>query len=311
MKAGIIGGAGYAAGELIRLLCRHSELTLAFVTSKSQVGKSVRDFHGDWEIPSNLNFVANHHFEIDVLFLCGGHGYSKAFFDEHTVPVDVIVIDLSTDFRTDESFVYGLPEMNGRKLSNRIANPGCFATAIQLALLPVLEYINGVVHIHAITGSTGAGQALSETGHFSWRSSNVSSYKVLEHQHLTEIEHTFSKNKSTITELNFVPLRGPFTRGIFCTSYFDTNLSQEQVSELYNDFYSNTTFTKVVPDVDLKQVVQTNFCLVEPKVIKNKLVITSAIDNLLKGAAGQAIQNMNLRFGFAENLGLNLKPGGY
>ncbi len=309
MKAGIIGGAGYTAGELISLLSRHPEMEFAFVTSESQKGKLVREFHGDWGIPSNLNFSNEYHFDLDVLFLCGGHGYSKSFLQNNKVPAGVLLIDLSTDFRTNNSFVYGLPEINAEKLTNRIANPGCFATAIQLALLPVVKGINGAVHVNAITGSTGAGQSLSETAHFSRRSSNVSSYKVLEHQHLDEIENTFSQNKSTITELNFVPVRGPFTRGIFCTSYFDTDLNQKQVLELYNDFYSGTAFTKVVANVDLKQVVQTNFCLVEPKIIKNKLVITSVIDNLLKGAAGQAVQNMNLCCGFAEELGLNLKPG--
>jgi len=311
MKAGIIGGAGYAAGELISLLSRHPEVEIAFVTSKSQAGKSVREFHTDRGIPAELNFEIEHHFEIDVLFLCGGHGYSKTFFLENTIPAHITVIDLSTDFRTDESFLYGLPEINGKKTSNRIANPGCFATAIQLALLPVLEHVNGQVHINAITGSTGAGQALTETGHFSWRSSNVSSYKVFEHQHLVEIENTFSGRNASITELNFVPLRGPFTRGIYCTSYFDTELNQKEVTEMYHDFYYGTAFTKIASGVDLKQVVQTNFCLVEPKVIKNKLVVTSVIDNLLKGAAGQAVQNMNLQFGFPEEMTLNLKPGGY
>ena len=262
MKAGIIGGAGYAAGELISLLSRHPEIELAFVTSKSQKGKSVQAFHGDFGISSSLYFIAEHHFAIDVLFLCGGHGYSKMFFSKNEVPAEVTVIDLSTDFRTSEAFVYGLPELNGKKLSNRIANPGCFATAIQLALLPVLTQINGSVHVNAITGSSGAGQALSETGHFSWRSSNVSSYKVLEHQHLAEIENTFSQNKSTITELNFVPVRGPFTRGIFATSYFDTDLNQKQASELYRDFYETAAFTKVTSEVDLKQIIQRNFCLI-------------------------------------------------
>jgi len=312
MKVGVIGGAGYAAGELISILSRHPEVNFSFITSNSQAGKSVRAFHGDWGIPSDLKFVSEHDVNVDVLFLCGGHGYSKTFLTENSVPESVTVIDLSTDFRTDAAFVYGLPEINAKKLTNRIANPGCFATAIQLALLPVLGAVNGAVHVNAITGSTGAGQALSDTGHFSWRSANVSSYKVLDHQHLNEIEHTFGQQKSTVSEVNFIPLRGPFTRGIFCTSYFDTDLTQKQASEMYLDFYSSAAFTKVVEStVDLKQVVQTNFCLVEPRIIKNKLVITSAIDNLLKGAAGQALQNMNLHFGFPETTALNLKPGGY
>lgn len=312
MKAGVIGGAGYAAGELISILSRHPEVEFSFITSNSQAGKSVREFHGDWGIPSELKFVKEHDSAVDVLFLCGGHGYSKTFLSENNIPDAVTVIDLSTDFRTDSSFVYGLPEINAKKLTNRIANPGCFATAIQLALLPVLEHVNGAVHVNAITGSTGAGQALSDTGHFSWRSANVSSYKVLDHQHLNEIEHTFGQQKSTVSEVNFIPLRGPFTRGIFCTSYFDTDLSQKQVTEIFNDFYGGAAFTKVTDStVDLKQVVQTNFCLIEPKIIKNKLVITSAIDNLLKGAAGQAVQNMNLRFGLPEETALNLKPGSF
>lgn len=312
MKVGVIGGAGYAAGELISILSRHPEVEFSFVTSNSQTGLSVRDFHSDFGIPSDLKFVKEHNSGIDVLFLCGGHGNSKKFLEDNEVPAEVTIIDLSADFRTDSTFVYGLPEINAKKLSSRIANPGCFATAIQLALLPVATEINGEVHSNAITGSTGAGQALSDTGHFSWRSANVSTYKVFEHQHLNEIESTLRSFGSTITDLNFIPVRGPFTRGIFATSYFDTDLTDKQSFELFSDFYSGAAFTKVSKDpIDLKRVTQTNLCLIHTEVQKGKLIITSAIDNLIKGAAGQAVQNMNLRFGFQESSGLNLKPGGF
>ena len=312
MKVGVIGGAGYAAGELISLLSRHPEVELEFVTSNSQNGSSVRNFHSDFGIPDSLEFVKTHQCEVDVIFLCGGHGNSKKFLEENNIPDSVTIIDLSTDFRVDPSFVYGLPEINADKLTNRIANPGCFATAIQLALLPLTKEIKGEVHVHAITGSTGAGQALSSTNHFAWRDSNVSSYKVLDHQHLTEMEHTLNASGSTAEAINFVPVRGPFTRGIFATSYFQTDLTTKEVLDIYSDFYSGAAFTHVHnSNIDLKQVVQTNYCLIHPEVIKGKLVVTSVIDNLLKGAAGQAVQNMNLRFGFPEKMGLNLKPGSY
>lgn len=317
IKAGIIGGAGYVARELTALLARHPEVELVAATSNSQEGKVVAEFLGDAAISEGLVFKKKLEEKVDVLFLCGGHGQSAVYLAENEVPEQTVVIDLSTDFRTDASFVYGLPEVNatsydtagGSNGVNRIANPGCFATAIQLALLPALKVIAGPVHVHAITGSTGAGQALSETGHFSWRQDNLSTYKVFEHQHLTEILHTFSQQGNPLKELNFIPLRGPFTRGIFATVYFDCNLTQKEVLDLYNEFYKDAPFTQVQADaVDLKQVVNTNFCLLNPQVINGKLIVTAAIDNLLKGAAGQAVQNMNIRFGISQKSGLELKP---
>lgn len=313
IRIGIIGGGGYVARELISLLCRHPKAKLVFVTSNSQVNRSVQSVHKDVEIPADLVFTANMNPSIDVLFLCGGHGFSQQFLAENEISSTVTIIDLSTDFRTDETFSYGLPEINAYQyangLSKRIANPGCFATAIQLGILPVLSEIHNSVHIHAITGSTGAGQSVSETSHFSWRENNVSSYKVLEHQHLTEITHTFKQRNWSNPELNFIPIRGSFTRGIFATIYFDCNLSQQEVNQIYTSFYAESPFVMISEqDIDLKQVVNTNYCILQPKIVKNKLVITSVIDNMLKGAAGQAIQNMNIAVGLDQKTGLNLKP---
>lgn len=309
LKVGIIGGAGYAAGELISLLVRHPNVEVTLVTSNSQVGKSVAIFHSDWGIPSELLFQEKYSGGVDVLFLCGGHGFSKEFMSENAIDKNVSVIDLSMDFRVDDSFVYGLPELPTYRTSTRIANPGCFATAIQLALLPMVKQVNGEVHINATTGSSGAGQALSPTGHFSQRANNLSAYKVFDHQHEIEMKHTFQQQGGTISDLNFIPQRGAFTRGIFVTAYFQCDWSQDKINQAYNDYYFGKPFTQVVnQSPDLKQVVQTNQCLIHAERIKDKLVVTSVIDNLLKGAAGQAVQNMNNHFGFDETLGLNLKP---
>lgn len=309
IKAGIIGGAGYVARELIALLARHPEVNLVAATSNSQEGKSVGQFLGDSAVAESLVFKKKLDEQVDVLFLCGGHGQSAVYLSENEVKQETVVIDLSTDFRTDASWIYGLPEVNAANYGNRIANPGCFATAIQLALLPALKLIKGAVHVNAVTGSTGAGQALSDTGHFSWRQDNLSTYKVFDHQHLKEILHTFSQQGNPVGELNFIPLRGPFTRGIFATVYFDCQLSQEDAFELYSDYYSEAPFTKVQKEaVDLKQAVNTNFCVLNPQIVNGKLVVTAAIDNLLKGAAGQAVQNMNIRFGLDQVAGLRLKP---
>lgn len=308
-KVGVIGGAGYAAGELISLLARHPEVELSYVTSNSQVGKSVAAFHSDFDVPNDLNFVLEHSNNVDVLFLCGGHGFSKTFLTENNIPEQVVIIDLSMDYRVDASFTYGLPELPGYSPSNRIANPGCFATAIQLGILPMVDKIKGDIHVQATTGSSGAGQALSATGHFSWRANNLSTYKVFEHQHEIEMLHNFKAQGGTFEDFFFVPMRGAFTRGIFVTSYFDCDLSQGEVDTIFENYYKNAAFTRVVKEaIDLKQVVQTNYCLVLAQRLKNKLIVTTAIDNLLKGAAGQAVQNMNNVFGFKETLGLNLKP---
>lgn len=312
--AGIIGAAGYAARELIGLLVRHPEIALTDLVSESQAGKSAAHFHKDFEIPGDLAFSQVLSGSPDVLFLCGGHGASEKYLNQSAVGDDTVIIDLSMDFRTHENFVYGLPELHKGCVNKRIANPGCFATAIQLGMLPMLGVQDSDWHVTAITGSSGAGQALQETSHFSWRENNVSSYKVFEHQHLVEINHHGKKcaakqGKNPMPKLHFIPLRGPFTRGIFATLYCETTLSDSEVKQLYKTYYNDATFTKVVAtEPDLKQVTGTNYCLIFPRVIDGKLVITTVIDNLLKGAAGQAVENMNTVFGFAPETGLNLKP---
>ncbi len=313
-KAAIIGAAGYVARELIGILVRHPEIQIEQAVSSSQHGTSVSGFHHDYGIPSALVFSEKWDKTVDVLFLCGGHGHSKQFLAENPVGEETLVVDLSMDFRTDADFVYGLPEIHGGNVSNRIANPGCFATAIQLAMLPMLGISESDWHIHAMTGSSGAGQQLQTTSHFSWRADNVSSYKVFDHQHLIEIKHHGQKlatkqGNNALPEINFIPLRGPFTRGIFATLYCETQKSEAEIQQLYKDYYADSAFTKVVsPEPDLKQVTGTNFCLLHPRVINGKLFITSIIDNLLKGAAGQAVENTNAFFGFAPETGLQLKP---
>lgn len=311
---GIIGAAGYAARELIGLLVRHPNVRITDLVSESQVGTSVGHFHKDFGIPEELNFSSVLSVSPDVLFLCGGHGASQKYLNHNAIGNDAVIIDLSTDFRTHEDFVYGLPELHKGAVSKRIANPGCFATAIQLGIFPMLGTVSSDWHVTAITGSSGAGQALQETNHFSWRDNNVSSYKVFEHQHLVEINHHGKKcadeqGSFPMPKLHFIPLRGPFTRGIFATLYCDTTLSDTEVKQMYGAYYDGAAFTKVVAtEPDLKQVTGTNYCLIFPRVIDGKLVVISVIDNLLKGAAGQAVENMNAVFGFAPETGLNLKP---
>lgn len=313
-KAAIIGAAGYVARELIGLLVRHPEIRIEQAVSSSQHGTSVAAFHHDFGIPAELTFSEKWDKEVDVLFLCGGHGHSKQFLADHPVSEQTLVVDLSMDFRTDAAFVYGLPEIHRGKVTNRIANPGCFATAIQLGMLPMLGVSGSDWHIHAMTGSSGAGQQLQSTSHFSWREDNVSTYKVFDHQHLLEIEHhgrTLAGQQGSVElpPINFIPLRGPYTRGIFATLYCETQLSETEIQQRYQEYYADAAFTKVVSaEPDLKQVTGTNFCFLYPRVIAGKLVITSIIDNLLKGAAGQAVENTNAFFGFAPATGLQLKP---
>ena len=319
VKVGIIGGAGYTAGELIRLLINHPQVEIAFIHSTSNAGNLVCDVHGGLIGETDLRFSAEYDLTaIDALFLCSAHGQSRKFWEDNPAPVTLKIIDLAQDFR-DEScgYVYGLPEINRSRIAatSRLANPGCFATAIQLALLPLAAkgLLVGEVHITAITGSTGAGVKPGATTHFSWRSDNMSVYKAFEHQHLIEIGRTLKTLQPSFDKaVNFVPMRGDFARGIFASVYTESALTEEEAVALYNDFYKDAAFTFVAQkDVDLKQVVNTNKALVHVAKYGNKLHIVSTIDNLLKGASGQAVQNMNIMFGFDEKTGLNLKPSAF
>lgn len=322
IRIGIIGGAGYVAGELMRILIHHPEADIVFVQSNSQNGKRVDAIHHDLVGDMNLVFtndLANHP-AIDLLYLCGGHGKSRAFMDGYNVPADVKIIDLSRDYRlkdTAEGYVYGLPELNKGdiKSTNKLANPGCFATCIQLGLLPLAA--NGAlkndVHVNAITGSTGAGAIPAGTTHFSWRNNNISIYKAFKHQHMDEIIQSAVQLQSDLdVEIDFLPMRGNFTRGIYASIYMKTPLSKDDLGSQFIDFYGDHPFVHVVEsDVNLKQVVNTNKCIIQVQKIDGKVLIISMIDNLLKGAAGQAVQNMNLMFGLDEKTGLNLKSVGF
>ena len=319
IKVGIIGGAGYTAGELIRLLINHPNVEIAFIHSTSNAGNAVSDIHGGLIGETDLRFSAEYDLTaVDALFLCSAHGQSRKFWEENSAPEGLKIIDLAQDFR-DEScgYVYGLPEINRERIAatSRLANPGCFATAIQLALLPLAAngLLKNEVHITAITGSTGAGVKPGATTHFSWRNDNISVYKAFEHQHLIEIGRTLkSLQPSFDSAVNFVPMRGDFARGIFASVYTDCDLTAEQAVALYNDFYADAAFTFAVErDVDLKQVVNTNKAIVRVAKYGTKLHIVSVIDNLLKGASGQAVQNMNIMFGLDERMGLNLKPSAF
>ncbi|MEO6582875.1 MAG: N-acetyl-gamma-glutamyl-phosphate reductase [Ferruginibacter sp.] len=318
IRAGIIGGAGYTGGELIRILLHHSVAEVTFVQSTSNAGKSVADVHGDLLGDTNLIFAATHHFDVDVLFFCSGHGAALQFVKENNVPAPVKLIDLGNDFRLSQSasmgnrkFLYGLPEVNREAIrkADSIANPGCFATAIQLGLLPLAkENMLSQVYTTGITGSTGAGQTLSATSHFSWRSNNIQAYKTLTHQHLAEIGETLSSMSNKEINIHFVPWRGDFARGIFTSSQFETQRSLDEIYETYNRYYESHPFVVVSRHpVHLKQAVNTNKCFIQIEKEGNIAVVHSAIDNLLKGASGQAVQNMNLMFGLEESMGLKLK----
>lgn len=314
INVGIIGGGGYTGGELLRLLSFHPKVNIAFVQSNSQAGKSVASVHDDLFQLKDIYFLSNPPLLADVIFLCMGHGKSSVFMKENVIPIDIKCIDLGNDFRLDASFIYGLPELNHEhiKKADRIANPGCFASAIQLALLPFAEkhLLNNSIHIHAITGSTGAGQALSDTTHFSWRSSNISVYKAFDHQHIPEILRSLKQLQPAFNQdVHFIPMRGDFTRGILASIYFESDLSQADLDDLFFTYYKNHLFIKVTDlNPHLKMVVNTNNCVVQVKKQGKCVHIISILDNLLKGASGQAVQNMNLMFGFLENEGLNLKP---
>lgn len=321
IKVGIIGGAGYTAGELTRLLINHPEVDLRWINSTSNAGNAVADVHQGLIGETNLKFISETPFEdVDVMFCCTPHGQTKTFMESHDVPAELRIIDLSTDYRHYDGvhdFVYGLPELNRDKIkqAKHIANPGCFATAIQLALLPLAK--NGLlqsdVHVNAITGSTGAGVKPGPTKHFSWRNDNVSIYKPFTHQHLDEICQSLKQLQDDFNvNINFLPVRGCFSRGIYATAYTKCYLSLEQAREMYEKFYAEARFTFVTDkEPDLKDVVNTNKCLLHLIKEGDKLLIVSVIDNLLKGATGTALHNMNLMFGLDERMGLALKPSAF
>ncbi|HYM95162.1 MAG TPA: N-acetyl-gamma-glutamyl-phosphate reductase [Chitinophagaceae bacterium] len=319
IKTGIVGGAGYTGGELIRLLIHHPQAEIVFVHSKSNAGNFISEVHADLLGETTLKFTGELQNDIDVLFLCVGHGEARRFLEGNTISDRIKIIDLSQDFRLSQSsqsgarsFIYGLPELNKEKLrsANNIANPGCFATCIQLGLLPLAkEGLLNKVYTTGITGSTGAGQSLSETSHFSWRENNIQAYKTLTHQHLGEINESLKQlqPKGNI-DLGFVPWRGDFTRGIFVSSQLHSDLSIEELNKLYEDYYADQPFTRISKKaIFLKQVVNTNKCIIQLEKAGSKLVVHSITDNLLKGASGQAVQNMNLMFGLDETTGLKLK----
>jgi N-acetyl-gamma-glutamyl-phosphate reductase len=318
IKVGIIGGAGYTAGELLRILLNHPETEIGFVQSSSNAGNLVSDVHDDLLGETNLRFTDEMPLDsVDVVFLCMGHGKSVEFMQDNTLPKTLKVIDLSHDFRlkrTGNEFVYGLPEINREEIKSAkyIANPGCFATGIQLALVPLAAagLLSDEVHVQAITGSTGAGQKPTETSHFSWRNSNVSAYKIFEHQHEGEILQSLKQLQPGFNkDFNFVPIRGNHTRGIFVSAYTNFQGSVEEANKLFENYYQSHPFvfvTKANPGV--KQVVNTNKAVIYLEKHGSKLVIITVTDNLIKGASGQAVQNMNLMFGLDEKTGLNLKP---
>ena len=318
IKIGILGGAGYTAGELIRLLLNHPEAELVFVNSESNAGNLLTDVHEGLYGETVMTFTSEMPFDqVDVVFFCFGHGKSEAFLKEHKIPANVKIIDLAQDFRLaapGNDYVYGLPEINKAQIATaqHVANPGCFATCIQLGLLPAasLGIIKSDVAVNAITGSTGAGQKPGATTHFSWRNNNMSIYTAFQHQHVPEIKQSLKQVQGHLeAEIDFIPYRGDFARGIFATEVVKTDMPLEDIVKGYKDFYKDAKFTHYVDKaIDMKQVVNTNKALVHCDKYGDKLLITSTIDNLLKGAVGQAVQNMNIMFGIDEMAGLHLKP---
>lgn len=314
IKVGIIGGAGYTAGELIRILLYHPNVEIVYIHSKSQTGKLVSSIHEDLVGECYQHFTDEVVLQdIDLLFLCMGHGRSKEFLASNDIPDNLAIIDLSRDYRLETDFVYGLPELHRHAIQNtkRVANPGCFATAIQLPLLPLAKagWLKEEVHIHAITGSTGAGQSPQATTHFSWRNNNLSVYKAFRHQHLDEIKQSVHFLQPQFEQaFNFIPLRGDFARGIFASIYTDISQSENDIKNLYKTFFKEAPFVQISDhNPHLKQVVNTNKCILHLEKHQGKLLLISTIDNLLKGASGQAVQNMNLMFGLEETTGLKLK----
>ncbi len=320
-KVGIIGGAGYTAGELLRLLIHHPEVSIGFVHSESNAGKPLASVHTGLLGDTEMLFSSTHPLDdIDILFLCSAHGHSRAFWEENQRPAGLRVIDLAQDYRDESNgYVYGLPEKNRSRIANAIsvANPGCFATAIQLALLPLasagLLPAGGEVNVTALTGSTGAGVKPGATTHFSWRNDNISVYKPFTHQHLKEIDMTLGQlQPGNDTRITFIPMRGDFARGIFAAVTLDCALSQQEAETLYKEYYKDAPFTIVCDEpIHLKQVVNTNKAVLHADVHDGKILITSAEDNLLKGASGQAVQNMNIMLGIDERTGLRLKPSAF
>ncbi len=330
IQVGIIGGAGYTAGELIRLLIHHNNVHIDFVYSTSNGGNKLYDVHQDLLGETAISFTTVVNLNVDVVFLCLGHGNSTAFLNEHHFSATTKIIDLSNDFRLlkdrvfgGRTFVYGLPEMQKEevKKASNIANPGCFATAIQLGLLPLAkaQKLNSTIHVNATTGSTGAGISPGGTTHFSWRSANFSVYKAFNHQHLDEISESLQGlqnkdvvQKNTTDDILFIPNRGNFSRGIFASIYLESNLTETEASQLFTDYYKDAPYTHVSTNpVHLKQVVNTNNCFIHVEKHGKQLFITTVIDNLLKGASGQAVQNMNLMFGLCEKEGLQLKASSF
>ena len=320
IKVGILGAAGYTGGELIRVLLNHPEAEIVFANSESNAGNLVSDVHEGLIGDTNLKFTDEMPFDkVDVVFFCFGHGKSEAFLQEHTIPENVKIIDLAQDFRIkgDHDYVYGLPEINKEQIqqAQHLANPGCFATAIQLALLPaaMLHLLKEDVSVNAITGSTGAGQKPGATTHFSWRVDNLSIYKPFQHQHIAEIRQSLEQEQGYLdASIDFIPYRGNFARGIFCTAVIKTDAPASDVIAAYKEFYRDAAFTHYSDkSIDLKQVVNTNKALVHVDGFEGKILVTSCIDNLLKGAVGQAVQNMNLMFGIDETAGLKLKASAF
>ena len=323
IKVGIIGGAGYTGGELIRLLLNHTSAQIVFVHSKSNSGNFLHQVHNDLLGETDLKFSSEIDNNIDVLFLCAGHGAANFFLEENKIDDSIKIIDLSHDFRLAKSsqlktrsFVYGLPELNRDKIksANNVANPGCFATAIQLGLLPLAKAgLLKDIYSTGITGSTGAGRGLSDTSHFSWRANNIQPYKTFTHQHLNEVHESLQQlQSSTNMEVNFVPWRGDFTRGIFVSSQMHCDWELNDLNKLYKEFYQDHPFTFVSEEqIFLKQTVNNNKCFIHLEKKGDMLVVHSTIDNLLKGASGQAVQNMNLMFGLDETTGLKLKAIGF
>ena len=321
VRVGILGAAGYTGGELIRLLLNHPEAEIVFANSESNAGNPVADVHEGLYGDTELCFTSEMPFDsVDVVFFCFGHGKSEAFLKEHSIPENVKIVDLAQDFRLeapDHDYVYGLPEINKERIAKaqHVANPGCFATCIQLGLLPAasMGLIKGSVAVNAITGSTGAGQKATATTHFSWRNNNMSIYKAFTHQHVPEIRQSLRQVQGHLdADIDFIPYRGDFSRGIFATEVIKTDRPVEELVEAYKAFYRDARFTHYVDKaIDMKQVVNTNKALVHCDKYGDKLLVTSTIDNLLKGAVGQAVQNMNIMFGLDEATGLNLKSSAF
>lgn len=321
IRAGIIGGAGYTAGELIRLLVNHPEAEIVFVNSSSNAGNRITDVHGGLYGECDLVFTDELPLnKIDVLFFCTAHGDTRKFMESHNIPESLKIIDLSMDYRiasNEHNFLYGLPELNRRAIckASRVANPGCFATCIELGLLPLAKHLmlNSDISVNAITGSTGAGVKPSSTSHFSWRNNNMSIYKAFDHQHIPEIKQSLTQLQTSFNaEIDFIPYRGDFPRGIFATLVVKTKVDLHEITRIYEEYYERDSFVHIVDkNIDLKQVVNTNKCLIHLEKHGDKLLIISCIDNLLKGASGQAVHNMNLMLNLEETVGLRLKPAAF